>query len=1278
MSNKVEVIVTNYGKSFLNKQMYGQSLSMIGFVPFNMSNNVIDSNFNRTNLISDAMTSLYNTYYFNGIKYVFDGSTIDAKNKDEQYSSLFDLISKDNLYKVKYTNTKNGSEYLSLYNIHFDLDDIDIEYKENNVFKTKVNGFAIFIQSNIVSKSSNGNDIEILCIVKFDESIDLVNGDLNWIFAFNENGEMIYENLFNETQNDFTNFGVTEKSNVQSASNFSPSTSYTFSDNFYDNAKTWYYDLGWEIGFAKGGLNNHLYDLTLINDSASENAYTFNINPHTNSLEMFGVNRDSNIVFGDLSENFESKNSFILGSPEVSSTNSNNIVNVNTNSNYEDSNYIVDINVSNAGGNEIKNSEFVTVFGYSNKISGDNNFVNGDNNEIKNSSGVYIVGDNNVVGNNDIYIFGNNLSAEIPNSYNFGKDYHNKNFTFVYSNGTANYGLYNQYGNFIIFSNENDGNVQFTKDSVYLMNSFDFANPNNVKNSLLINSKNVSAENSIVQGDYTRFDNSKVVDSVVIASAYNLDKTKLGYKENVIVENSLDFSLSSKNINANNSILGGKYIESTNGATILNSYVGNLKTDSGIVNNSCVLDSNNKGELNVNQSLIVSNPSEIITKEASITNSIIQGNTQKSKFINSHLIGNLPNGVEKTFENCLVIADGTEFVEIYADKIVKNIDGQDYDIYFKNGLVKQYMDEDCARGKERNGEYGLTYQEKLNSYIGENSGLYRVVQTNDVLFAGEAISGKSTGMCNLYIHNDKYDFELICTFDTNDKSVICNINDFAYYPKLMAITGVPILETTITKFFEFGFNGKKLYIKNKFTSECVVVYRFSTCNILDDKDFNAQSIVTPQLYISDVDAYKVETNKHYDTINYDLSDLRDVNCDTLLLQGNDNIIYSATVGNYYCSDKYTNNLLKRVENFTPISDLDALSLYGQYISSGFTFSLKTQNSNEVITFDGLTNSGFYIDSNDILTWVENKNPLTNAYNTKLLHYTKGIPIKEGNTYNDGTKFNDFHISTLLNDEYDDDEIMVFNNTDNHYHTKDLDKKGDRNNYYCFSHIDYSNDDINNNLSQKNDDAMVPDLTFKEYLDLSNITHMFNYTKLMLWGRMANMTILTSNFNIKSGMESKFFGDAKFGQLPILKVHSNLYPISPVYSYFWFANYGELYPFSSASYRLSEGSGKLYLNLHEKSRKYNLPYHSPYEKLPGGHGVYKCVYINPFLLDYNSDVGLLKHEMTYMLKCKSQSSVAGFSGIETNVSCTNTLFNNLKNKIAGKSYVIVRMGEYFYT
>lgn len=1246
--SEIKIVLSKIGKDFINKQLKGPALPLIGFIPFYVDDEFFNAGSNKSTIISYAMSDgLFGRYYFNDINYKQENGEIVPKDNDD-YKDLFDLITDDRLFKIKYTNTHTNNDVsISLYNFNLNVDDIKVEF--GNDPELSVNGLAIFIQSNIFKGTATPNDIELFGVIYFDNEVDLVKNDINWTLAFNNDGVIDYNDLKDENNSNFVGLDSTEKSNVHSANSLTINQlSYTFSDNFYDNAKTLYYESGWSLGFVKGGLNDYQYDLTLINDSANENAFYFNINPNTNTLEMQNTNRDSNIVFGNEYENYSAKNSFIVNSNTTSDNESYAIFDVKSNSNYSSSHYIFDAGSGN-GGNTIKNSNYVTIFGTNNKVNSSNNiFIKGDNNEISGDY-AYVVGDNNKALNDNIYIFGGSLSSNIKDSINFGSNYYNKDYSFVYRDGGLVYGLENDYGNFVINSNDNTRNIQFSKDSVYLMNTFEKIDPSSAHNSFLIGTKNVSSTNSMIYGNYGKFENSHILNSLSIASSQNTPKNT--ERVNALIVNSLDNAGNVYNVTSNNSILKGIDVSSTSGIIIDNSIVGNFKSTNGKISNSLVINGDISGKASITNSLVLTDNSKVVSS-GYISNSIIQGNTQNSTFINSHLIGNLPEGVNKEFEDCLVIADGKEYVEIYADKIVKIIDGEEKIIPLKYTLFDNYMDLECTLGKEwKTDNVEETYQQKISNLLQNQKMLFNFTNKGETIFCGEVENINDNCYCSIFVVMKDFNFVIECYF-SNDECTYDIIDMCNFSEKTIN------LESFIDDNFRFYRNGKKCYIVGYNEDEIFSVIKFSTCKLLKEQVLKNSTILSENLYkrISKTDNLITYFMPHEDFLhpkdNYTLKAEDYIN----FVSNSSN---SANIKNVSITDTELNNLIKSATATLDNETLKKCSSFAPWIQG----QLPPINFNDgtSIIFDGVFASSYNCDVNGEVVVTKNINPYISALdNYEKLGFVK---IDDGINVESNTLFNGYKIDNLLYDlnNYDNSACEQRHSTlidenpyvMNHLNNINLVKNKD---FIAFKLINKNySDDVTNEaiLVNKNlDDYITP---------ISGNDNLVNFTRLFIWGKIATLTIYTTTFT------PKYYGiifTENTNQIPILKYHSTLRPLTPVLSFVTFANQSELYPFNTASYSMnSRRFNYIYLNLHKDSDdNYRLATYGIGYPL---HSINRD-YINPFIYQKYINLGLIKHSFSYMTEGNDFSKL------------TNNVYNNNKNDLKDVHPTILREGDYYYT
>lgn len=1259
MSNN-EIIVTRDGKKLINKQLKGPALSIVGFVPFYSLEDVFDVNSNKNTLLYDAMGGLYNNYYFNGLNYIYNNEDVVPENKDDEYKDLFDLITDKRLYNVKYTNSTNSeNSNIGIYNLNLNIDDIKVNFSTSTTHpELKVNGLAIFAQENVSKETVSLNSVELFAIIKFEHEVDLVKRDINWTLALDSKGNFDYNLLVDEPLTDFNSLANTEKSNVHSASNLNINEiPYTFSDDFVDRGKTWYYSTDWKLGFVKGDKNEYQYDMTLINDSANENGFFFSIDNNTNTLNMQNTIRNATIVFGTPSDNYKGEDALLLGSNSLNAESSYGIFNVDSNGKYENSNHIFVIGENT--GNNIENSKNVTFVGGNNSANNSNNVFTRGNNNVINGENDFIAGDDNYVNVNDTYVLGGGISSNVNSSINFGFNYTNNDFTFDYGNDSRIYGFERDYGNFVIKGKDNGSNVQLSQDSLYLMDSYKKVNPSGTKNSLLVNTTNVSSENSLVYGDFNKFVNSKLENSISVASSTNAPNTIKRDRENSIIKNSLDLTNNTNNIEANNSIIYGSNVSSKNGIIIDNSLVSDVSADNGYIINSLILKSDISGNAYITNSLIVNDTSKEISN-AKIENSVIQGNSRNSTFINSHLIGDLPNGVNKEFKDCLVIADGNDYVAIYADEIVKTIKGNECHIPWKYSLIKTYMDEDCARGKEwLHDDIEQTYEDKITTLLENQKIFYRNnINYNDVLFAGEILDGKSKCFASMTVIGEELYFDIELAFDISDNTVTYDIKNYGYTNYLETTRNLHFsYDTNIVNHLTFGKNGNKIYIINKILDKNIfVIYGFSTCNILSDTNNSITTTMKPSLVSRPL--YAIETNfatqynvDYVQTGNF----VKSENC---YFRGDCTI--KSTNGIYTYNPELniklgTLNNLKDEEEYKPYETLAV------YLVSGAKYYLKyTDGSFE--EFDSMYSKNYTYDFPNKLEGHDGEHCLISAYNYSNNSKTRLINIEDGLPINDGTNtYNGYSIDNLLSEDTDDLDSFVKKSSDNtEYVLYNMDKlTPTKNTFYMFTRRDEEEwTDIDTSK-----DVLSPIYTYKS--KIGSKRSLFNFTKVFLWGRMSNVTVYTSNFDINEGVND-FYKPNSFNQLPIMTFHSKIKPIMPLLSYVIFSNYGELYPFNVASYRLSNASGKLYLNIHKKPGEYDLLTYldgtSSYKKL-------KRYYYNPFIkINESNEIGMIRHEFTYIMNSLLNTSTSSYN---------NNLFNKHKNELNGKQYTILRLHDCHY-
>lgn len=1273
------IILTKIGKSYINKQLNGPSFSLIGFVPFFSMGEEYDSNSDKSTLITYAMSGLFGNYYFNDIRYWENPSknSIDLVNLEE-YKDLSDLITSNRLYNIKYTNSKllNGDSF-SLYHLNLGIDNIKIDFSSSS--KTPellINGLAIFIQSNVSTKHATQNNVELFAIITFDEPIDLVKNDITWDIPLDSDGNIV--EVDNEQLIDFTSFGDTEKTNVNSANALNiNSIPYTFSDAFHDNSKTLYYDNDWNLAFVKGDLNSYQYDLTLINDSAKNNGFFFNVNPNTNSLEMQGTNRDDNIVFGVIGDNFDAKDSFIIDSKDLNANNTNaSIFSINSKGTYTNSNHIFSIDVSS---NVVKNSEYITIFGNNNHIENSNNsFIKGDNNVISGKNS-FIVGNYNKSNANDVYIFGSGLSSNVQNSILLGENYNNDRYSFVYTNDKMVYGLEKDYGNFVVIGKTDEHNVQFSKDSIFLMNSFKQVNPSSIKNSLVIENSNVSAENSLIQGEYRNFTNSKIVNSISIASGLNTQRTN-GDRVNSIIENSLDMSEGLYNVTSKNSLFNNNIVSAKDGININDSMVGYLNTNGGEVSNSIILSSNNN--LNKVYNSLVINDKSKITTSGEVLNSIIQGNTQNSKFINSHLIGDLPiNASGKEFKDCLVIGDGSDYVEIYQNKIVKKFDNmtEPVEIPLEYGLLDVSLDIGPALGEEwLHDNTNDTYEDKISRLLSNKKGFCRHAQTGQTLLVGELPEGKNECVCSLFIVSEKRNYILNCLFKLNERKVYIDFNEFRsyiqsdnknpnYYNK-----SIFRLDLDIKKYLNFYIIDNKIAISNKDSENVFSIIRMCTCKCLnnielndeyliklDDIELNDKTVNCNTLqYIAHLSKYSTFINKNnkVDNIisnNFAFSYDEKVKVDTIIP-----------------TDKEFSNLIDASKSWTidKAESMSANAIIGYYAwKDNILYSIHDTKGSTITSFDGVGTSSYtyYVNGNDYtdnkVLVTKNTNPVCSAYQNRNKFGL--IDVDFGIIVNKDTKFNDYNICDLMfsngGGEGDYPWIQDYQTSTGRAITKNgmgfatSDKEFNsfiscRDSLYTFTE-----DQIKSLAIRPNNEDIID----KNKVKTVTNDELVNYTHMIIWGKIVNLAIYTSTF-LKLPTFTKLF-----------YVNENLKPALPINSYVHFSNDCQMYPYNVAKYKNDGCCFGLELLL-TKEESYDVL--SYMKSNSTTENVISHQY-NPFLCAENStdyNFGFISHYLTYIY-----NSNKSISELKLN----DDYFTETKRKMSGISDKrILRIGEYHYT
>lgn len=1221
-----EIVLTEIGKSYINKQLKGPSFSLVGFVPFYCKEDIYNKNTNKATLIADAMSFMFNKYYFNGIDYVYSNKEVVVKDEND-YINLFDLITTDNLYKVKYTNTKTiNDEDVTLYNINLNIDDINICYNPIEEPKLPINAIAIFIQSNVVNTHATSSDIELFAVIKFDEDIDLVKKDINWSLSFN-NKENFNSNNFNDVS--YYGFELTEKPNVYSASEFSVSdTSYTFTDNYHDNAKTLYYSNDYSLGFVKGGLNDYQYDLTLLNNSSKDNAFYFNLNPRNNTLEMQGSNRESNIAFGDVNTNFSSKDSFIIDSKDLKSRDSRGLFAIDVSGEVNNT-----INAFIIGDNTIENSFNSTIVGEKNIVNssnsqmvvGDNNYVSGDN--------VFVAGDNNSVSSNDSYVFGSGINVNCDGSVSFGYNYNNGGFAVSYSNGNLLYGLEKEYGNFVI-SGEGRPSVQFSKDSIFLNKKSDKVNPHKNENSLSIGNENTPSKNSMFYGSYWASSKSLAENSLVIPSAINQKQN--GRISDSYFSNSLIIAKSLENASSYNSVLGSNSVSSTNGLTIYNSFVEDFKGTSGNINNSIVLSGDMSGKVEIDQSLVLTNNSKVVTS-GEIINSIIQGNTQNSTFKNSHLIGNLPEGVNRDFVNCLVIADGKDWVALYADEIVKRFEGYDKDthIKWKHGALDTYIDEECARGKECvTDSIDQDFENKIKSYLFNIPQYYNECDKRGVVFVGEIKDGKTKATVSLEFLINDFKFILNADFDLTNGKVYYTIDEYStshkttYDQKYVYVLKHGLIEGGLT----FSYKNNKIAITSKFYKKMFVLYRMCTCDILDTKDyFTNGSYLTAEHSYGDV---KVK-NTYLKENNVGTLVGSTINADTFNMVGN----YTANVGEVIIKNDELSEDIRKILIFNS-SNMVGYTAYGFYNYYGLNVPIKYMSINKTYEFTNLTNSSYTYDfKNERVNEYVSKgkidvcNAVNNTADNRLQLLESGINIKS-----DNFNVNKCEIGNLFVDGYDDDEFV--HKVDSNYYLCNLNNLTyNSRKLYTFIHKDEPK------VTHETTDMVSP-----IYYDLGKIEYgndLFSFLQCVVWGKCINFTIFTESFKFKNNTDNK-----------IRLFNFGVSPATNVVSFVEFGNSCELYHYNCASYTLNKND--LTLNIHRRE------VFDTIGQFDGIKGDYNIKVLNPFLAYGNGDAykGKIRHEMTFLG--------------DTFGSFYNVFYQKYKSKLENVSDRIIRLGDYYYT